>query len=269
MFKNILVQVEIDEEGEHRLAIAVELARRFDAKLTGLTVVLPPSWGGGAGLPQLMADIEDANDAYFAASRELFNKAVGEAGLKGEFLFDVGNIRQILPQESAFADLVIAGEITGKSAEEVIFTADDAVVASSAPILVIPHGFAGAVEARTIVIAWRNTRAAARAVRDAIPLLRTAETVIVASVAQNDAEISAEHQEDLIAHLTRHGVRAEGEELPAHGAVGQTIIDLAKTRKADLIVAGGYGHAKLQEWLMGGVTETLLHHSPIPCFLSH
>jgi nucleotide-binding universal stress UspA family protein len=268
-YRTILVHVETGAKAERRLALAAGLAERFGARLVGLTVVLPPTWGGVAGLPQLIADIEQSNEAYVDACRTLFQQATASRPEDCEFHYHVGTVRDVLAEESAFSDLIVVSDAAGESAEESILTADDALFASSAPVLVVPHGLEHAFEPRTVFIAWKPTREAARAVRDALPMLHAAAKIVVGVVAPDDASKEAARLDDIGAYLGRHGLRVETTEVPGDGSVGRTIIALAQAAGADLIVAGGYGHAPLREWLMGGVTEALLHDSPIPCLISH
>ena len=267
-YKSILVHVETGARAEHRVALAAGLAERFAARLIGLTAVLPPTWGGVAGLPQLIADIEKSNEAYIGACRAIFQAATAGRPEDAEFRYHIGAARQALAEESVFSDLVVVGETGNDSPEESLLSADDALFAASAPVLVVPHDFEGAFDPATVFIAWKATREAARALRDALPFLHAARKILVGVVASADTE-SDERLDDIAQYLGRHGLQAEIRELPAHGSVGRTIIDQAGAAGAGLIVAGGYGHAPLREWLMGGVTQALLHDCPIPSLMSH
>jgi nucleotide-binding universal stress UspA family protein len=268
-YKSILVHVETGAKGERRLALAASLAERFNAQLVGLTVVLPPTWGGVAELPQLVLEIEKANQEYFDDCRTLFQEMTQARAEDSEFRFRLGAVRAALAEESAFCDLVVVSDTAGESFEESSLGAGDAILSSSAPVLVLPHAMEQAFDPKTVFIAWKPTREAARAVRDALPILREAEEVVACVVAPDEASGRAARLEDVGVYLERHGVTAEAREVSPEGSVGRTIIDMAEKAGADLIVAGGYGHAPLREWLMGGVTEALLHHSPIPCLISH
>ncbi|HLG88409.1 MAG TPA: universal stress protein [Alphaproteobacteria bacterium] len=268
-YKSILVHVDTGAAGERRLALAASLAERHNAHLIGLSVVLPPTWGGIAGMPQLVLEIEKANQEYFDACRALFQQATESRAEDSEFRFRLSTVRATLTEESAFADLVVVSDTTGEPYEESSFNADDAILSSSAPVLVLPHNMEQTFDPKTVFIAWKPTREAARAVRDALPILREAEEVVACVVAPDEASGRAARLEDVGVYLERHGVTAEAREVSPEGSVGRTIIDMAEKAGADLIVAGGYGHAPLREWLMGGVTEALLHHSPIPCLISH
>lgn len=267
--RNILVHVGTTLEAERRLAVASSLSGLFEAKLTGLTVVPPPSWGGYAGLPQLVADLERSNTAHIKAARDLFARAAGQKPLPNEFRSYVGDGVEILAEEAAFADLMVIGQSSVESEEVQFLDADRVLLASPAPVLVVPHDYQRAFQPGTVLVAWKNTREAARAVRDALPFLHRAKKVIVAVVAHDDAEKAAAHLSDLTRHLARHGLEAETTALPAEGAVGRTLIGLAERHSADSVVAGGYGHAPLREWIMGGVTQALLSDSRVPCLLSH
>ena len=117
-----------------------------------------------------------------------------------------------------------------------------------------------------IVIAWKPTREAARAVADAAPLLATAKRVTVLAVGSKDRSASA----DLTAYLARHGVKAEARNVDAQDEDAEVVIaEEARKLGADLVVMGGYGHSRIGEFIFGGVTRGLVHTSQTPLFLSH
>jgi nucleotide-binding universal stress UspA family protein len=122
-----------------------------------------------------------------------------------------------------------------------------------------------------ILVAWRNTPEAGRAIHDALPLLTAATEVILAEVTQAGAhDRPAVAIDDMAEHLRAHGVPVTARQFPAEdAAAGERLIAAATEVGADLIVAGGYGHSRFREWVLGGVTRTLLHNGTLPCLLSH
>ena len=140
---------------------------------------------------------------------------------------------------------------------------------SGGPVLFIPYTHKGPFKPRHIGIAWDGSRLAARALRDAAPFLAHAATITIISVneAQNPTEASAA---DLVTHMARRGLTARVERLDAdHTSIQPTILSVAADTDIDLIIMGGYGHSRLQERVLGGVTRGMLQSMTVPTLMSH
>ncbi|MER2268275.1 universal stress protein [Methylobacterium oxalidis] len=145
---------------------------------------------------------------------------------------------------------------------------DGVLFRSGRPLLVVPPG-RGTFSARRIVIAWDGSAQAARAANDALPFLRAAEAVeIVSVVGEKDLPTSAAGAE-FAPHLARHDVKVSVNDLPVVGDVAETLRTQAGLFRADMLVMGAYRHSRLQEWFLGGVTQSLLARSSVPLFLAH
>ena len=140
---------------------------------------------------------------------------------------------------------------------------------SGGPVLFVPYTHKGPIEPRRIGIAWDGSRLAARAVRDAAPFLARAHAITIISI--NEAEAPAEASAaTLAAHLARHGLTAQIERSSAdHADIQPTILSIAADAGLDLIVMGGYGHSRLQERILGGVTRGMLQSMTVPTLMSH
>jgi nucleotide-binding universal stress UspA family protein len=137
------------------------------------------------------------------------------------------------------------------------------------PVLVVPPG-RESFSLRRASIAWDGSARAARALNDALPLLRKAEEVQILAVTGEKDLPSAVNGADIAPHLARHGVKATVSCVPARdGDVAQTLRDAATLFRADMLVMGGYVHSRLREYIFGGVTQSLLKTSPVPLFMSH
>jgi nucleotide-binding universal stress UspA family protein len=140
---------------------------------------------------------------------------------------------------------------------------------SGGPVLFVPYTHKGSFKRRRIGIAWDGSRLAARALRDAAPFLARAQAITIISVneAQAPAEASAEA---LTAHLARRGLTARIEHMTADRAYIQpAILSIAADAGLDLIVMGGYGHSRLHERILGGVTRGMLQSMTVPTLMSH
>jgi nucleotide-binding universal stress UspA family protein len=138
------------------------------------------------------------------------------------------------------------------------------------PVLVVPPE-GGVLRARSVIVAWKDTREARRALHDAMPFLKAAEKVLVVAVCEaEEAKAALEGVREVVAGLSRHGVKADPTvvQAPADLAAAR-LQDEAREARADLIVAGAYGHSRLGEWIFGGVTRYLLHNPQTFLLLSH
>ena len=146
----------------------------------------------------------------------------------------------------------------------------DVVMACGAPVLVLPAQPGPNFKAQRILVAWKSTAQAARAIHNALPLLKRAQSVLLTEiVSENQAtryEISAKSMADF---LLSHGVAVSALRIGAAGDAGEQLMQAAQDNGCDLIVAGAYGHSRLREWALGGVTRSLLLASTLPCLLSH
>ena len=172
---------------------------------------------------------------------------------------------QALAREARCADLLVVGAGGGTDAGDVLLRA-------GRPVLVVPANVA-LLKARKVIVAWRDVPQARRAVADALPLLQQAESVLVLEVLDHDGDASRDVRvgtQAVVRLLARHGVIARADARPLREpTVADELIRVAEDHDADLIVSGGYGHARLREWAFGGVTRDLLTRCPVCCLLSH
>jgi nucleotide-binding universal stress UspA family protein len=243
------------------LILSVHPASDFAEPIAPLSVVLEDIARG----PQSEAALEQkAIEAWVARSYVSFEIASLsiEAALGG---------REILAH-ARHADLIIMTRPAphGDRAHHTLF--ETLLFGAGKPVLLVPVNWRGDALGRRILIAWNARREATRAVADAMPFLVGADKVVVATV---DALPSGDgHGErpghDLAAHLARHGVKAEVENLDGLGrSAAERLLETAREMNADMIVMGGYGHARAAEWLLGGATRDMTEMAEIPILLSH
>jgi nucleotide-binding universal stress UspA family protein len=142
------------------------------------------------------------------------------------------------------------------------------VLGSARPVLALPYAGRFATIGARVLLAWDGSSEATRAVWGALPLLRAAD--LVAIVLFKPAEAAGRQPgADLALYLARHGVRCEVHAEPVPIAGGATLLSCAADLQSDLIVMGAYGHARLREMLLGGVTETILASMTVPVLMAH
>jgi nucleotide-binding universal stress UspA family protein len=149
---------------------------------------------------------------------------------------------------------------------------EQALFSSGRPVLVVPHSGRFEAVGRTVLIGWNASREAARAANDALPLIAGAEsaTVLVVNPSEAPGGDGAEPGAAIALHLARHGLRATAEHVVAPQVDdGEMLLNQAADLGADLLVVGAYGHSRLRELVLGGVTRTLLRQMTIPVMMSH
>jgi nucleotide-binding universal stress UspA family protein len=280
MFKDILLPFVSEDIHEPAMRRACALVSASDGHLTAMVAVsfvaqAPPAWA----YPP--AGVFDSVEEAAVDAEQRLSKAVGQR-LAGESIaheIRVPGSRWLTPGEIAafhahHADLAVVGVAHPlPSIQRQLF--GDLLIASGRPLLVVPDSDEGR-EFKHVVIAWKSSREAARAVHDALPLLRQASSVDVLMVERGDGKhgngrSGAERLDAcLIGHLDHHGIAANLVRRPrALGFTGEAILGHAAESRADLIVAGGYSRPRTLERVFGGVTRYLLEQSPVPVLFSH
>ena len=147
---------------------------------------------------------------------------------------------------------------------------EGALFESGRPVIVVPYIQTAPFNLDRIMICWDGRRAAVRAVADTMPLLALAgrtEVVIVADVAEKDDELDGI---DIVQHLARRGVDVKVNRIIREDMeVADVLLSYAADNGADLIVMGGYGHSRLREFILGGVTRSMLSSMTVPVLMSH
>ena len=176
-----------------------------------------------------------------------------------------------IARECRAADLVIVGANKSGAILDTSLDLDpgDFLMQAGRPVLVVPPEVES-LKAETIVIGWKESREARRAVLDALPLLQACRSAIVAEVDEiGDSAAALDHVEDVAVWLRRHGIEADTAIIPATQDAALHLDTLAWGEGADLIIAGGYGHSRFREWFLGGVTRDLLTKTPRCSLMSH
>lgn len=272
-YKTILVHAEAGETSAPRLECAAAIARDFEALLVGVGAELVDVLGAGdpygfAERPWV-ATLREHVDTELRAAEAAFLRIAETQRHEWRLMQDVPT--SAMARAARAADLIVAGGTPSLSGDpyQTVDIGKLALVAGR-PILVVPAG-GGQLHGRSIIIAWKDTREARRAMADALPFLRKADDVLVLAVcAESETGLAEAQTSDVAAALGRHGVKATAKVVPGFDdeICGQIETE-ANARSADLIVAGAYGRHRFTEWVFGGVTRKLLQDPTRFLLLSH
>lgn len=272
-WRTLLVHVQPEAEAAPRLAAAADLAGKLDATLFGFAAeMLPPiAASDPSGLlgGQLVTAALDVIDTNLSSATARFKRET--TSLRTDWLSVQAFPVQAACQLARSADLIVAGGSTLDRRDGYRWC-DPAELALQAgrPVLVVPPA-GGRLEAQRVVVGWKDTREARRALADSLPILKCADDVLVLEVCgRDDAEGAEVHTRAVVDFLLRHGVSARSKVIAgAHQEASSHLQVEAGALGADLIVTGAYGHSRLGEWVFGGVTFALLHDPQRFLLLSH
>ncbi len=279
MYKTILMHVDDSPLQESRLRAAALLADEHDAHLVG-TATTGISWrayalmSGPTGGGMMVTDFADLRRAAASRLDEFKEQArrLGVRSLETRLFEDEAQYALLL--QSRYADLVVVSQDSEPDTappQSVQGLPEQLVLRGARPVLVVPDSYRGRPLTGSIVVGWNGSMQAIRAIEAALPLLQRAGSVTLALVdpgASGDLH-GEEPGADMAVYLARHGVKVDVVVERTGAQAGEVLLALARKTDAGLIVAGAYGHSRLREWALGGVTRDLLDAAPIPVLLAH
>lgn len=279
-YKTLLLVLDDRPGEESRTAMAIDLAKRFDAHLVGLALVAEPVYPSMVTvelpvglLESRQQDLEARADKMLAG----FAAATEAAGLSSveqrKLVNQYEDVAGAAAMQARHADLTIIGQADVEKDDALVVEIPERVVLDSGrPVMVVPY--AGRFEGlgKRALVAWNASREAARALAASLPLLQTMDEVEVVSI--NPRRGTHAHGDmpgvDIATVLARHGVRAEVEVLQGDsGSAGETLLSRAADRSSDLIVMGAYGHSRLREMVLGGATRQMFSSMTVPTVMCH
>ncbi|WP_202306040.1 universal stress protein [Mesorhizobium sp. L-8-10] len=272
-YKSILLSLDIDGHFIPLIKLAIDLAKRFDARLIGFSAAdihLPLASAEGMAFDgEIMVRQRENIERRLDELRKEFEELAGAAAVDMEWRGAVGNPTRLLIDAARAADLVVTGSPEGASVRNVHRSIDlgSLVLQAGRPMLVASNGQEHFLVNR-VIVAWKETREARRAVADAIPFLQKAKEVRLITIDKDATDETWNGLTDVVAFLSHHGVKAAADVFPEKPD-GQAIADLAKVMGADLIISGAYGHSRVREWVFGGATRSLLENDGLNRFMSN
>jgi len=277
MIKDIALHLSADTKHEAAANYAVSVADAFGAHLAAITFAYEP-----VSLVTLMGGVPPAD--FINAQRALAEEAAKAAMTKfGETARRVGVAADVRLEIVDFVDAAdIFGHfarrfdlsIVGQANPDVVgpqeLIIEAALFQSGRPVVVVPYIQKSGLTLNRVLVCWDGGRQAARAIADALPFLHRAKTIEVVIVVTEPLKSGELPDADIARHLARHELNVDLKRIVTEGTdVANTILSYAADVSADFIVIGGYGHSRLREFILGGVTRELLSSMTIPTLMSH
>jgi len=272
-YKTVMVGLALDRRNDACLRVAGDIAKRFGARIIGVAAsdIRPPMYFAEGDFAQKLLDEEAAAierrlselEAEFRASVERRATAVEWRSARSLPV-------PCMLQQARAADILVIGArsetLVDPSAAP---DPSDLVMQAGRPLIVVPSTVEW-LDLRSVLVAWKDVREARRAVFDALPILAAAKEVTIAEIPEQDgrrAEALA-HVADVAAWLRSHGITANTVVPEKAGGVTGQLENIAADVGAGAVIAGAYGHSRLREWVLSGVTRHLATESRRCAFLS-
>ncbi len=272
--KNILIAYNGGEASDAALHLALQMARKYDAHLTG--IVAHGASNVTRNIPKWLSESMRSSITEITARRtdelavKFGDRTQGHIAEDRLHWIDVReDPDRAVSDYSRLFDITVLGQYENLiAADELVLHPDRIAYECGRPILVAPKGFRPTEINEKAVVAWDGRRTAARAFFDAMQILETKQEVEVVTVGRAERS-PVPKPVDLVTILARHNVKARHHFIPLSGSVADSILGFCDEVKAGLLVMGAYQHSKLSEDLLGGVTASVLRKTALPLFLSH
>jgi nucleotide-binding universal stress UspA family protein len=275
-YATVMVSLALDQPNDSRLAVACQISERFDARLVGIVAAVfsPPLYFTTGEQAQNLIDQGQASVRRRLSELEAQFRDVSKNRARHlEWRCALDFPARYIVREARCADLIVGGGRSDALSDPfALITPRDLVMEAGRPLLVVPDAVDW-LDPRSMLVAWKDTPEARRAIVTALPMLRKAKDVTVAEIVEaGSGQASAvERVRDVVTWLSGHGVSAS--ELVASQDEDQDVADqldsLAANVGAGVIVAGAYGHSRFREMILGGVTQHLITQSARCALLSH
>lgn len=271
----IMVSLAFDASNGARLEVAGQLAERFDAGIVGVAAAQfsPPLYFTTGQMAQDLIEQGQASIRERLAELEAqFRDAIKNRAKYVDWRSALDFPSRFVLQQARCADIVITGGLSPAFSDAFAMASPkDLVMQTGRPLLVVPDRVDW-LDPRTVLVAWKDTTEARRAIADSLPLLRLASNIVIAEIPEDGERSAAEARVgDVVAWLARHGLIASARvpERREGGDAAQQLDDIANDLGAGLIVAGAYGHSRFRELVLGGMTQHLITQSARCALLSH
>jgi nucleotide-binding universal stress UspA family protein len=266
-YKSVLVNIDVDGPVIPIVKVAIDIARSHDARLIGLCGADAPLPMAGVMTAEAWQQMRDNVEKRFTEVRAEFDRLTA-GSVRAEWRQSLTSPTHAVVRAAQSADLIVMSASEGAATGDSYRHADPAsvVLRAGRPVLVV-RDKVEQFSAERIVVAWKDTREARRAVADAVPLLVAAGEVTVVTVAAEADQRTQDGLNYVVAFLAEHGIKSTPRLIESHDEYIE-LFDFIDRSDTDLVVSGAYGHSRLREWAFGGVTRAFLDEARLNRFLS-
>jgi nucleotide-binding universal stress UspA family protein len=276
MIKDIVVNLSVGENGGPAGDYAVSVADTFGAHVVGIAFVFDPivPISGTGYIPAEVIDTQLAdNQSAAKAAINRFAASASRAGVSAEPLTLSASAAGAGDQFGRLArrfDLAIVGQAEPETSAVEELIAESTLFQSGRPMIVVPYIQKAPLKLDRVMVCWDGGRQAARAIADAMPILEKAGKVEIVIVANERGKQDEIEGADMGQHLARHGLKVDVKRISSGNIdVADALLSHVADSGTDFIVMGGYGHSRLREFVLGGVTHSILRSMTAPVLLSH
>jgi nucleotide-binding universal stress UspA family protein len=273
-YATVMVSLALDRPNEAPLAVAGQIAERFDAALVGIVaaVVSPPPYFTDGEQAETLIDEEQASVKRRMSELEgQFREAAKGRARDVEWRCAIDFPARYVLQHARCADIIVCGGRSDAFSDPfATITPRDLVMEAGRPLLVVPDPV-NWLDPRSVLVGWKDTPEARRAIVAALPMLRKAKDVVVAEIveAEDGQAAAVKRVRDVVRWLSRHGVSASELVAPQERDATVQLDALAANVGARMVVAGAYGHSRFRELVLGGMTQYLITQTTRCALLSH
>jgi len=276
MLKDLVVNLTVGTDRDPAAQFAVSIAAAFEAHIAGIAFAYDPVITPNVmdGLSVAWVDTQRAEN--LAAAREAvdcFEAAAKRQGLSAEHRIieaSLGKAANLFGRLARRFDLAVVGQTDPERMLPDDLLIEAALFESGRPAVVVPYIQKEGLKLDRVLVCWDGGRSAARAISDSMPFLKRGKVIEIVMVASGNGTADELPGVDLGEHLARHDLDVEVKRLIAADIdISDVILSYAADRAADFIVMGGYGHSRLREFVLGGVTRRILQSMTVPVFMAH
>jgi nucleotide-binding universal stress UspA family protein len=275
MYKDIIVNLSVRKASKTTGGYGISVASALQAHITGVAIAFIPNIPG-ASMGYLPIETIEAqhreNESAAQAAINHFVAAADNAGVSAEtqtLRVGFANAAERFGRIARRYDLAIVGAVEPDVHSVEAMIAEAILFESGRPIIIVPHMQKAPLKLDRVMICWDGSRAAVRAIADAMPLLERAGNVEVVSVIHERGKHDELQGTDMGLHLARHGLKVEVTRIPHHTDTAAALLSHSADSGSDFMVMGGYGHSRLREFVLGGVTRSILSAIVVPTLMSH
>jgi nucleotide-binding universal stress UspA family protein len=275
-YRTLMVHADIGGTNDELFKLVGDLSQRFDAKVIGITACMPPQpvyYTDAYLIDDFLEQDRIEIEKQMQLAEQNFRTAMQNCahGVEWRSAYRYEPVAIYLAREARAADLILVDRDAGNTDFDYSrrVAVPDLMMAVGRPVLIVQAG-SSIDDIGKVVIGWKDTRESQRAIAGALPLLKNAsEITVVSIVAEDDLSYAYKATNDVANWLKQHGISAAIQPVLTAGDDATQLEEIAKEKGAGLIIAGAYGHSRLREWILGGVTRDLVRHSQRCALLSH